>query len=142
MSFEKLSNGEQFVNDTKPCVVLVNFDKKELPLLRNVGMLSGIREHIIISGKSGENTIKDILEGNISSTDDVKTNNKAILFNNIPSKKMAGFLESIKKLRMRRPLSAVVTETSINWTLNNLVLNLLEENQALASGKTADHHDK
>lgn len=142
MSFEKLSNGEQFVNDTKPCVVLVNFDNKELSLLRNVGMLSGIREHIIISGKNGENTIKDILEGNISSTDDVKTNNKAILFNNIPSKKMTGFLESIKKLRMRRPLSAVVTETSINWTLNNLVLNLLEENQALASGKTVDHHDK
>ena len=42
-------------------------------------------------------------------------------------------------MRMRRPLTAMVTETSIDWTLNNLIANLIEENTALSSGKSFEH---
>ena len=65
--------------------------------------------------------------------------NKAIIFNNIDQMKINGFLESLKKMKIARPLSAMVTETTIDWTLNKLVYNLIQERQAIQSGKTLNH---
>ena len=42
-------------------------------------------------------------------------------------------------MKMARPLSAVVTETTIDWTLNKLVYNLIQERNALKSGQTFNH---
>ena len=50
-----------------------------------------------------------------------------------------GFLDSLKKMKIKRPLSAMVTEVSIDWTLNTLIYNLKEERKALSKGKTVNH---
>jgi len=125
MSFEKISSDNKNSNDSKTSMILVNFDKKELSLIRNVSRFAGIKENIVVSGKHGENTIKDILSGKIEEDNEKVLSSKAIVFN--------------KKMRMRRPLTAMVTETSIDWTLNNLIANLIEENTALSSGKSFEH---
>ena len=62
-----------------------------------------------------------------------------MIFNNITKIKINGFLDSLKKMKMARPLSAVVTETTIDWTLNKLVYNLIQERNALKSGQTFNH---
>ncbi|WP_024622096.1 DUF3783 domain-containing protein [Metaclostridioides mangenotii] len=141
MSFEKISNENKFSNDSRACIILVNFDKKELSLVKNVSRFAGIKDNIIVNGKHGENTIKDILSGDIEENSEKVLSNKAIIFNNMPTQRVNGFLDNIKKMRMRRPLTAMVTETSINWTLNNLIANLIEENTALSSGKQFEHHE-
>lgn len=139
MSFEKISSDNKNSNDSKTCMILVNFDKKELSMIRNVGRFAGIKENIVVSGKHGENTINDILSGKIEEDNEKVLSNKAIIFNNIPAQRVSGFLDSLKKMRMRRPLTAMVTGTSIDWTLNNLIANLIEENTALSSGKSFEH---
>lgn len=139
MSFEKISSDNKNSNDSKTCIILVNFDKKELSLIRNVSRFAGIKENIVVSGKHGDNTINDILSGKIEENNEKVLTSKAIIFNNIPAQKVSGFLDSLKKMRMRRPLTAMVTETSIDWTLSNLIANLIEENTALSSGKSFEH---
>jgi len=139
MSFEKISSDNKNRNDSKTCIILVNFDKKELSLIRNVSRFAGIKENIVVSGKHGDNTINDILSGKIEENNEKVLSSKAIIFNNIPAQKVSGFLDSLKKMRMRRPLTAMVTETSIDWTLSNLIANLIEENTALSSGKSFEH---
>ncbi|GAA0221952.1 DUF3783 domain-containing protein [Metaclostridioides mangenotii] len=141
MSFEKISNKNKFSNDNRSCVILVNFDKKELSLVKNVSRFAGIKDNIVVNGKHGENIIKDILSGDIEENSEKVLLNKAIIFNNMPAQRVSGFLDSIKKMRMRKPLTAMVTETSINWTLNNLIANLIEENTALSTGKQFEHQE-
>ena len=42
-------------------------------------------------------------------------------------------------MRINRPLTAMVTDTNLDWTLNNLLYNLVEERKALSSGKEFSH---
>ena len=42
-------------------------------------------------------------------------------------------------MKITRPMSAVVTDTTIDWTLNKLVYNLIQERKALKSGQTLNH---
>ena len=76
---------------------------------------------------------------NISDVNEELWTNKAMIFNNITQIKINGFLDSLKKMKIARPLSAVVTETTIDWTLNKLVYNLIQERKAIQSGTTLNH---
>ena len=62
-----------------------------------------------------------------------------MIFNNINQIKINGFLDSLKKIKIAKPLSAIVTETTIDWTLNKLVYNLIQERKAIQAGKTVNH---
>ena len=42
-------------------------------------------------------------------------------------------------MRINRPLTAMVTETTLDWTLNKLLYNLVEERKALSLGKELSH---
>ncbi len=64
---------------------------------------------------------------------------KAIIFNNIPTTRVSGFLDGLKKMKIRRPLTAMVTEVSIDWKLNTLIYNLKEERKAISKGQFAEH---
>ena len=63
----------------------------------------------------------------------------ALIFNNVANIKINSFLENLKKMRINRPLTAMVTDTNIEWTLNNLIYNLVEERKSLSSGKEFSH---
>ena len=139
MSFEKLN--ETSINNIhdRSCVIVVNSNKKESAMIKNMGRLVGIRDFIFVDSKNGKTTIKDILDNEISNDNEEIWTNKAMIFNNITQLKINGFLDSLKKMKIARPLSAVVTETTIDWTLNKLVYNLIQERQAIQSGKTLNH---
>ena len=64
---------------------------------------------------------------------------KAIIFNNIPTTRVSGFLDGLKKMKIRRPLTAMVTEVSIDWKLDTLIYNLKEERKSIAKGQVVDH---
>ncbi|MPN23245.1 hypothetical protein SDC9_170633 [bioreactor metagenome] len=139
MSFEKLNQSSISNINDRSCMIIVNFNKKECSMIKNIGRLVGIKDFIFVDSKSGKTIIKDILNDSISDDNEEVWTNKALIFNNITQLKINGFLDSLKKMKMARPLSAVVTDTTIDWTLNKLVYNLIQERQALKSGQTLNH---
>ena len=139
MSFEKLNQSSISNIHDRSCIIIVNFNKKEASMIKNIGRLLGIKDCIFVDSKNGKTIIKDILENNISDENEEVWTNKAVIFNNITQLKISGFLDNLKKMKIARPLSAVVTDTTIEWTLNKLVYNLIQERQALKSGQTINH---
>ena len=139
MSFEKLN--ETSINNIhdRSCIIIVNANKKETNMMKNIGRLVGIRDCIFVDSKNGKTTINNILNNEISDDNEEIWTNKAVIFNNITQLKINGFLDSLKKMKIARPLSAVVTETTIDWTLNKLVYNLIQERKAIQSGTTLNH---
>ncbi|MCC3869090.1 DUF3783 domain-containing protein [Terrisporobacter mayombei] len=139
MSFEKLNQSSISDIHDRSCMIIVNFNKKECSMIKNIGRLVGIKDCIFVDSKNGKTIIKDILNDNIFDDNEEVWTNKAVIFNNITQLKINGFLDSLKKMKITRPLSAVVTDTTIDWTLNKLVYNLIQERQALKSGQTLNH---
>ena len=65
---------------------------------------------------------------------------RAIIFNNISEIKVSMFIDNMKKMRIAPSMKAVVTETSVEWTLNELLENLKAERRAEKKGKILEHH--
>jgi len=139
MSFEKLNQSSISNIHDRSCMIIVNYNKKECSMIKNIGRLVGIKDCIFLDSKNGKTIIKDILNDNVFDDNEEVWTNKAVIFNNITQLKINGFLDSLKKMKIARPLSAVVTDTTIDWTLNKLVYNLIQERQALKSGQTLNH---
>lgn len=137
MSFQdikKLSTSNENV-----CAILYNFNNKELTMLKNICDLIGVKEKIVLTPKNGNSLIKDVLEGKLDDNCENGLTNKAVIFNNVDHSKIHSFIDALKKFRISNPLIAVVTETSVNWNVNTLVSNLLEEREALKAGKPVNH---
>ena len=138
MSFTEI-NEINIDNNSRNFIMIYNFNSKEVANLKNICRLFGIKDIQVLSTKNADSKIVDIINNEIVNTDEQGINQKAIIFNNINSTKVSGLLDSLKKFRMNRPLTAMVTEVNVNWTVNNLLLNLLEEREALKQGKSSKH---
>lgn len=139
MSFENMKEAK--INNTheRSCIMIVNFNAKEQSMIRNVSSLMGIKDQIILKDKNNNSIVRELLNSNILDDCNNGIKDKAIIFNNIPHAKINAFLGSLKKVKINNILSAVVTETSIDWTLNKLLMNLVEERKAMKSGKIVKH---
>ena len=84
--------------------------------------------------------MKDILENNIKSDCTDGRKERAIIFNSLSPAKINVFLENLRKLKINNVLKATVTETSIKWTLNEIVANLSAERMAISQGNFDAHH--
>ena len=62
-----------------------------------------------------------------------------IIFNALSPAKINVFLETLRKLKINNVLKATVTQTSINWTLNEVVTNLSAEHIAISKGNFEAH---
>ena len=107
--------------------------------IKSVFRLSGISDIIILKNDNLNTTIKDILDNNLLNDSEEKINSRAIIFNNIESRKISAVSDNLKRLKVQRPLLATVTETSINWELKNLLYNLQEEAHSLKNSKISIH---
>lgn len=137
MSFQNIK--KLSTSNKNACAILYNFNNKELTMLKNICGLIGIKEKIILTPKNGDSLIKDVLEGKLDDNCENGLIHKAVIFNNVDHSKIHSFIDALKKFRIPNPLIAVVTETSLNWDVNTLVSNLLEEREALKAGKPINH---
>ena len=136
MSFKEI---KEIDNNFKSSVIILNFNAKEQKLIKQILMINGIKSSIYIDNKNNLNTIIDILNNNIVESDKSSLRDKAIIFSGIPNNKVNAVLEGMKKLKLNNILKAVVTETSINWTIEELIKNLKEEKEGLSEGKYKIH---
>ena len=125
--------------ESRSCALVFNFNNKDLMTIKSVFRLSGISDIIILKNNNLNTTIKDILDNNLLNDSEEKINSRAIIFNNIESRKISAVSDNLKRLKVQRPLLATVTETSINWELKNLLYNLQEEAHSLKNSKISIH---
>jgi len=138
MSFEKLSDQDEKIIHERNCMILYHFSQQEVRMIQNAARLTGIKDFILLDATKANNTLKAILDDEaVSGEEGIKE--KAIIFNHIPSGRMSAFIEALKKYRIKRPLMAVVTEVSIDWTLEVLIKNLLAERSAISAGNYETH---
>ena len=137
MSFTNINDVKS--NDTRSFVMIYNFNAKEVTNLKNICRIFGIKDVEVLSRKNACTKVCDIIEGMISSSEDEGINQKAIVFNNVNHARVNGLIDGLKKFRIGRPLMAFVTDDNVNWTFNNLLLNLVEERVALKQGKNLNH---
>lgn len=138
MSFTKISD-ININNYSRSFVIAYNFNAKELSVIKIICNLLGIKDIEILTKSNSNSIIKDIINNKLDHSEKEGLNQKSLIFNNIESIKVSSFIDNMKKFRISRPLIAFVTENNINWTLNTLVSHLLEERNALKSGKTIKH---
>lgn len=91
MAFEKINDKEQANIHDRSCIILVNFNKKELTSIKTVSNFVGIKDRIIVTGKNGNTKIRDILDGNISDDNEDVWSEKVVIFNNIPNNRVTVF---------------------------------------------------
>lgn len=139
MSFENIKDINLNNIHNRSCIMLVNFNNKELNSIKNISRLLGLKDIIALDYKNGGSVIRNILENNILSGEDANNKNKVILFNNISTQKINALLDNLKKLKISRPLSAMITDQTIDWTLDDLIINLVNERKAIGKGKFSNH---
>ena len=142
MSFDKLDIKDNTTREGRACILLCNLGGKDLQKVKNCAMILGIRDQIILNSKNGNTVIKDVLDNNINTECEDGRKERAIIFNAIPPAKMNIFIENLKKVRVNNVLKAVVTETSIDWTVNEVLSNLVAERIAISKGDFTDQHSK
>lgn len=138
MSFTKI-NDLDINKDNRSCVIIYNFNSKEVINIKNICRLFGIKDIEVLSRKNAQSKVLDIINNKVETTEEEGINQKSMIFNNLSPMKVSAVIDSLKKFRMNRPLTAFVNENNINWTLNELVSHLVEERNALKQGKTAKH---
>ena len=142
MSFDKLDIKDSTAREGRACILLCNLAGKDLQKVKNCAMILGIRDQIILNSKNGNTVIRDVLDNNINTECEDGRKERAIIFNAIPPAKMNIFIENLKKVRVNNVLKAVVTETSIDWTVNEVLSNLVAERIAISKGDFTDQHSK
>ncbi|MGG5462212.1 DUF3783 domain-containing protein [Clostridium sp. B9] len=141
MSFEKIDISDRSEQEGRSCVILYNFGAKELKQVQNFARIMGIKDQIVLNYKNSEEVLKNILEDKMDNSEANGVKERAIIFNAIAPGKIHVFLENLKKARIQRPIVATVTETSVNWTMDFLLKNLIEERRALRAGNMTTHEN-
>lgn len=140
MSFEKIGavNQEEMIHP-RSCVMLYYFTPAELKQIQVVAKMVGISDQIILGTQQAECTLQAILDNEITTAEGHEIKQKAVVFNNVAGTRINAFIEGLKKFRINKPLMAVVTENSIKWTLNQLLIELGEEHRALKNNQWNNH---
>lgn len=140
MSFEKMQtvNNEELIHP-RSCMMLYYFTPAELRQIQIIAKMVGVEDQIILGTQQGECTLQAILDNEITLSTGPEIKQKAVIFNNIASTRINAFIEGLKKFRINRPLMAVVTENSIKWTLNELLIQLNEEHHAIKNNQWNNH---
>lgn len=139
MTFKEIDINNRDYTEGRSCVIVCNFSSKEIKLVENCANMAGVKNIIKVSGEVGESIVKDIIEYKELVKNPQKYRDKTIVFNNIPNNKMSLFMDILKRVKFSNVLYAIITEVSKEWTLNELISNLIQERIAMKSGQQMNH---
>jgi hypothetical protein len=80
--------------------------------------------------RHGSVVIGDILRQGTPGTEEFDCQERLVLFYNISEAGVRSLMQVLKSLEIPKPIFAMVTETSITWTLEQLMEHLIEEKRA------------
>ena len=95
----------------------------------------GIPEIVRIDKRQGSVKLRDIIEKGTSGEGEMELDEHIVLFNEVSERGVYALMQEIKSLDVPKPIFAVVTENSIEWTFEDLASHLLQEKRAFEKGK-------
>ncbi|MHC6181453.1 DUF3783 domain-containing protein [Clostridium sp. JNZ X4-2] len=111
-------------------ILMYGFDKNTERIIEKIGKDFNADNFRVIKNHMTGMKIRDILEGNLKAQDNFDdVQEKVVLFNNLTDTQISGIMGELKNKVNERPILAVVTETSIDWSFNYLLTHLLQERE-------------
>jgi hypothetical protein len=90
----------------------------------------GVPPPLQLGKRHGSVVIGDILRQGAIGNEEFECPERLVLFYNLSDSGVTSLMRVFKSLEIPRPIFAVVTETSITWTLRQLMEHLSEEKRA------------
>ncbi|GLI34415.1 DUF3783 domain-containing protein [Desulforhabdus amnigena] len=119
--------------DKPPRLLMWNYSAKEQENLQSILKEVGAPHAVPIEKTQGTLTLKEIIHLEMQSDEEFASEEKVLLFYNIPPKGVHFLLNLFKTRDLPRPIYAVVTEHSINWPFSVLLEHLIEERNAMTA---------
>ncbi|KOF56171.1 MULTISPECIES: DUF3783 domain-containing protein [Clostridium] len=111
-------------------ILIYGYTEEEIQKIKDLLHKNRMPDLLVINKNMSQMKICDILKGLEILTYDVKLpDEKLVLFNNVPDKKIDKGIQIIKDISDKRPIFAQVTPVSQNWSLKYLIEHMIEERQ-------------
>lgn len=118
------------VLDNKNMVLYYNLSPDEQDLLKGLTNENGVLRTKEITSKMGDMTIRDIIAGlEFFTVNDSLPEDSLVLFNNISDDGLNSIIKGITEKFKKRPIMAVVTDSSQGWPFKYLIEHLIEERE-------------
>lgn len=109
-------------------LLIYGFNDEEKKLIEEIINENTLPEYKVMDKSMAQMKIRDIVEGlNLQVLDNSLPEERVILFNNLSDDELERAIKAMKNKFEQAPILAVVTPTSIEWTLKTLVSHLIEE---------------
>ncbi len=111
-------------------MLIFGFDKEEKQIMHDLLEKNNLPDYKVIEEPMGKMKIKDILNGlKLDIYNCRLPQEKVILLNNLNDEELEKVIKDLRANLISKPILAVVTETSIEWTFENLLEHLIEERE-------------
>lgn len=111
-------------------MLLYGFDSDEKNILSTIVEKNGLPSLRVMEKGMSQMKVRDIIEGfNFEVLEKEMPEAKVILFNNFTDDELEKAIKAIRYELAEQPILAVITPTSIEWTLEALINHLIEERE-------------
>lgn len=118
------------VLNNKKCIFLYGFDSDQISKISEVINKEKLPGYKIITKAMGKMKLKDIVDGlRFEMQDNNLPDEQLILFNNLDDKELDTAIHGIRSSIGNKPLLAVITATSVEWSFESLLSHLIEERE-------------
>ena len=114
----------------KAGILVFGFADAEQALINRRLSEIGVPSPFRLEKRHGSVVIGDILREEAIGTEEFDCQERLVLFSNLSETGVRSLMQVFKSLEIPKPIFAVVTETSITWTLRQLMEHLIEEKRA------------
>ncbi len=104
-----------------------NYSEEEKNRLDGILKEIGAPPAVTVAPEQGRLKVGDIIDGKVSDGEPLVSDQKVILFHQVPQKGILFLINFFKQTNLPRPIYAVVTEHSIQWPFHELLEHLIEE---------------
>lgn len=113
--------------ENQPKLLVWNFTTEEKLRLDAFLHQLGAPSALAIDQTWGSLTLKEIIDGSGAPGEAFVSDEKVILFHDVPQKGVMFLIDSFGQTDLPHPIYAVVTEHSVNWPFKALLEHLVEE---------------
>ena len=116
--------------DNNKCLLIYGFNQEEKEVLERVKDQENLGKIIEITDTMTSMTLRNLIEGpHFEVVSKTLPKEKVILFNNLSDNELENSIRALRGSLEAKPIFAVVTPTSIEWTFADLLEHLIEERE-------------
>ena len=109
-------------------LIIFGFDAREQEMIKKILTQNQLPECLILKKSMAKMKISQIVSGlKYKANDDKLPDGKVVLFYGFSDIELNKTFKEIKEAFIKMPICAVVTDISVNWTLEHLINHLIEE---------------